>query len=131
MGKKNSWNKRFKKKCYVFNVHEIRRLKSIFWNSPFHAMKWILLVVLFVPNIYIMGIGFHLFQLGIQYKWKKLTTARIIWCLLLTTRHSHYERVLTRPVGWLCWSSKQLVHFADPAFKKWPKPHLQQQRQQQ
>ena len=34
---------------------------------------------------YIMGIVFHLSLLGIQYKWKKLTTAWIICCMYLTT----------------------------------------------
>ena len=38
---------------------------------------------------YIMGIVFHQSTLGIQYKGKKLTTAWIICCLLLTTRSTN------------------------------------------
>ena len=50
-----------------------------------------------------MGIVFHLSRLSTQYKWKKLTTAWIICCLLFTSRRRNGWSV--KILRWWEWSN--------------------------
>ena len=80
------------------------------WIDQINGLIIIIIIIIIIINgdyllthptevskqFYIMGIVFHLSLLGIQYKWKKLTTAWIICCLLLTTRST------------ICWSVENI-----------------------